>query len=808
MARDVKKKPSFLKRLLSLFGLGSFFNDWEMLRALLDSEEDARVLTGADGALVYMNLAAKAFFKNEPMLDALRRRACRDEADKLALAKLQAAVERGADAAVELALRSDVTPDFIEWYRVRVRQTTADCTVWTLTDITAKRSMDAVIRHEIQELGEFMDVLPVGLYQADAGGVISYVNQRLIEWLGYRHRSELQGRKLSDIITGSVVPELDGLWHGEASFKTAAGGVFNAFVSHATYDEHGDTMVRGAVVRDAVGGEAAGAKNDLGMTWLFEEAPVGIAFIDTENVISEANARLFQLFDKKREDVIGARLEEFISRADFAEIEHKIVKVKMGFLPRAHGEVTLKGGKSEKIAAVHMTPTVVRDADGVSDISGVVLYFIDDTARRNLEIQFSQAQKMQAVGQLAGGVAHDFNNLLTAVLGSADLLLETHSPSSPDFDELQNIKNSALHAAELVGRLLSYSRRQALKKKYLDVTDLLSGLKHMLVRLLGTKIDVRMEYGRSSGYIYVDETQFSQVMVNLAVNARDAMQNGGEFIVRSRVENIATVQKISTEDIAPGEYVVIDVTDTGCGMTPEVMSRIFDPFFTTKAAGTDSGSGLGLAMVYGSVHQTDGYINVKSAVGKGTTFSLYFPHYDAARVRDALAQEQSAETQVKAAPVPLRPKAPEIKEGDQLSFAFASDAPPMPKPLPLTNDLTGAGKILLVDDEDGVRAVTKKSLEAKGYTVTACASAEEALEKIADGATFDLLLTDMVMPGMDGIALAEQVKKRFTHAKMLLMSGFSEEAARGEIQNLPDLHFLAKPFSLKELGKKVKEILS
>ena len=810
MTRDKKRKTPLKKRILSALGLETFFKDWEMLRALIDSEKEAQVLTASDGSVIYMNAAAKEFFKGRSLFEAIKQRVGRDESDRLALAKLQAAVKNGADTTVELSLRSEKAANFTEWYRVCVRQTTAACTVWTLTDITARRSMDAVIRHEIQELGEFLDVLPVGLYQTDAGGELVYVNQRFAQWLGYAHRSELQGKRLKDILTGTVFPELDGLWHGELTFRTAFGTFFKAFVSHAAYDEHGDTMLRGAVVRDAVSdfeGRENVKESELGFSWLFEEAPVGIAFIDMENVVTEANARLFQLFDKKREEVIGAHLDEFIETEDFNEIEHKIAKVKMGFLPRAHGEVKLTGGRNEKIAAVYMTPMVKEGADGMPDISGVVIHFIDDTARRNLEVQVSQAQKMQAVGQLAGGIAHDFNNLLTAILGSADLLLETHPPSSSDFLELQNVKNSATRAADLVGRLLSYSRKQSLKPKYIGVTDLFSDLKHMLVRLLGTKIETRIEHGRNLGYIRVDETQFGQVMVNLAMNARDAMPDGGVFTVQTRVEHITATTQIGTQEFLSGEYVVIDVSDTGCGMPPEVVSRIFDPFFTTKGAGTDSGTGLGLAAVSGIIDQTGGYIRVKSAVDKGTTFSIYLPRHNAERVRAAKQQQKDEKPAPAQTSVLLRPKTPEVREGEQLSFSFAVDMPSLPVPLSLTNDLTGRETILLVEDEDGVRAVTKKALEAKGYTVIPCSCAEEAVEKMEDGLTFDLLITDMIMPGMDGVTLAGIVKERIPDVEMLLMSGFSEEAARGEIQNLPDLHFLSKPFSLKELGMKVKEIL-
>ena len=805
---------TFGRKMAARLGLGSLLRDFDTVSSLMESESDAMALS-SEGAIIYMNRAAKAFFGSKPLYQAVLDRTTDEESNVLALAKLEAAVKNGADTSVELAFRA-LRSDMTEWYRVSVRQIGVG-TLWRVADITAQRSLDAVIRQEIQELGEFLDILPIGLYQIDSGGVLHFVNRRLCEWLGYANARELEGKRLSDILAGGKVPDLDGLWHGELTFRTHGGALFPAFVSHAVYDENGETMLRAAVIRDVAlqqERDISAKEAELGFSWLFEEAPVGIAFADMENVIAEANGALFQMFGRTREEMVGGHLDEYFIAEDWAELENKIAKVKMGFISRAQSEVKLKT-KQDKIAGVFITPMTAEGADGQPDIAGVVLHFIDNTERRSLERQFSQAQKMQAVGQLAGGIAHDFNNLLTAILGSTDLLLQTHPPSNPDFDELMNIHNSATRAARLVGQLLAYSRKQPLKPQFLDVTDVFADLKHMLQRLLGSKISLRVEHGRNLGFIRVDRIQFDQVFVNLAVNAHDAMPEGGSFSITTHVEKVSSVAHIGSEDVIPGEYVVIDVSDTGTGIPSDVLPRIFEPFFTTKSGTTTSGTGLGLAVVYGNIRQTGGYIRVRSKVGEGTTFSIYLPRHspqDVSRFAQESEQEQGAlpkkeEYDAQSVSRFVRVKPNEPKAGEQLSFSFAEHAPSLPPPLPLSEDLSGSGTVLLVEDEDGVRAVTKRALKSKGYTVIDCTCAEEAIEKVEEGVTFDLLVTDMIMPGMDGIALSNEMKKRYPDVKILLMSGFSEEAARGEITDMPNFYFLGKPFSLRDLSEKVKQIL-
>ena len=265
------------------------------------------------------------------------------------------------------------------------------------------------------------------------------------------------------------------------------------------------------------------------------------------------------------------------------------------------------------------------DADGPR----LIVYLLDTTDQKKLETQFAQSQKMQAVGQLAGGIAHDFNNLLTAMIGFCDLLLQRHQPGDASFADIMQIRQNANRAANLVRQLLAFSRQQTLQAKVLDVTDALTELSHLLRRLIGASIELQIVHSRDVFLVKVDQGQLEQVIINLAVNARDAMPEGGRLIIRTRNETRTAMEQRGTEIIPPGDYAAIEVADTGTGIPPDILQRIFEPFFSTKEVG--SGTGLGLSTVYGIVRQTGGFVFVDSTVGKGTTFTILLPRYHGTR---------------------------------------------------------------------------------------------------------------------------------------------------------------------------------
>jgi two-component system cell cycle sensor histidine kinase/response regulator CckA len=400
--------------------------------------------------------------------------------------------------------------------------------------------------------------------------------------------------------------------------------------------------------------------------------------------------------------------------------------------------------------------------------AGFIAHFIDVTEQKNLEVQFAQSQKMQAVGQLAGGIAHDFNNLLTAMIGFSDLLLLRHRPGDQSFADIMQIKQNANRAANLVRQLLAFSRQQTLQPRQLVITDILAELSHLLARLIGENIELKMIHGRDLGLVKADQGQLEQVVINLAVNARDAMADGGALTIRTANVIVAEDKMHKGEIMPKGEYVVVEVEDSGCGIPQEILDRIFDPFFSTKEVG--AGTGLGLSTVYGIVKQTGGFIFVDSVVGRGTIFSLFLPHF-------AGGAESG---------VPIG----EIEA-------------------PVQKDLSGIGNVLLVEDEDAVRAFGSRALRNKGYNVLEANSGEQALEVLRDSAEqIDLLITDVVMPKVDGPTLVKTVRESHPDLKVIFISGYTEDNFRQKLGEDEGIHFLPKPFSLKQLAAKVKEVMS
>lgn len=393
----------------------------------------------------------------------------------------------------------------------------------------------------------------------------------------------------------------------------------------------------------------------------------------------------------------------------------------------------------------------------------------DATRLKTMEAQFAQSQKMQAIGQLAGGIAHDFNNLLTAISGHCDLLLLRHGREDSDFADLEQIRQNANRAASLVGQLLAFSRKQTLNPEVIDLEDVLADLTHLLNRLMVDKVELSLGHlgrdtGRSLGKIRADKRQIEQVLINLVVNARDAMPEGGDIRIETEPVTLAEDMKRDRATVPAGDFTVIRVVDHGVGIPDHQLRQIFEPFFTTKRVG--EGTGLGLSMAYGIVKQSGGYIFVDSVVGQGTTFSLWFPVFE--------GEERAAAAEVRRIA---------MKQGE--------------------------GVILLVEDEASVRAFASRALALRGYTVLEAANAEEALAKLADKTLHvDLFVTDVVMPGMDGPAWVRRAHLDRPNVKVVFMSGYAEDGLAEDQARVPNSVFLPKPFSLNDLTNTVQGLLS
>jgi len=407
-------------------------------------------------------------------------------------------------------------------------------------------------------------------------------------------------------------------------------------------------------------------------------------------------------------------------------------------------------------------------------------YFIDITEYKNIEMNLIHSQKMQAIGQLSGGIAHDFNNLLTAMLGFCDLLLLKHPAGDPSFAEIMQIKQNANRAANLVRQLLALSRKQVLKPKILDVTDIIAELANLIRRLIGENITLNLCYDKDLNHVRVDQGQLEQVIINLAVNARDAIISSGKkgtITISTRNVAIKSGEKISKdfisptphEKILPGRYVIIEVADNGTGISKKIRDKIFEPFFSTKEIG--AGTGLGLSTVYGIINQIGGHIYIESHEGKGSKFYIYLK---------SLTQDQEATT---------------MKETETKL---------------IQKDLTGNATILLVEDEAPVRMFTTHALTNKGYTVIEASNGNEALAAIKEhGIKIDLIISDVMMPGMNGPSLISEIQKNYPKIKVIFISGYSEEAFSDtyNVDSHEDFHFLPKPFTLQQLVTKVKSLL-
>jgi two-component system cell cycle sensor histidine kinase/response regulator CckA len=421
-------------------------------------------------------------------------------------------------------------------------------------------------------------------------------------------------------------------------------------------------------------------------------------------------------------------------------------------------------GDRDRSGRIYLSPI-----EQTGDNESAIAYAIETTEQRALEMQIAQGQKMQAVGQLAGGIAHDFNNMLTAIIGFSDFLLMNHRPTDPAFQDIMNIKQNANRAAGLVRQLLAFSRQQTLRPQVLQLGDVLSELSILLGRLLGENIELSLDQAGDLWPVKADLHQFEQVIINLAVNARDAMPDGGKLVIRTANIGEKESRELGRKEFPAGEYVLIEVSDTGSGMAPEVMQKIFEPFFSTKEIGR--GTGLGLSTVYGIVKQTGGYVFPESEEGKGTVMRVYLPRYieTAAEVEQSKVEER-------------RPEKPK--------------------------DLTGRGTVLLVEDEDAVRSFAARALGQRGYNVLQATTGVEALEVFNNHqGEVDLVVSDVVMPEMDGPTLFEKLRRQRPDLKVIFISGYAEDAFRQHLAENEDFMFLQKPFDLKELAAAVKAAL-
>lgn len=712
------------------------------LVAILDRESDALLLEADSG---------QAAFANKTMRELLSLQ----ENDEISPSALESLGGKSAKAVVALAAETGVasrivTIDESATYEISVSRVADGRRLWRVHRLGGDGGDGPLWRDRVAAHGEKS---AAGLYTLDAGGRFLYVNPTMAEWIG-RGVEEIvgEGLRIKDVLVqeGSDDPMRPGV--GAISINGAGGRIHDLQVSNAL--ENGPDGARVYCVSRPVGPAGSSAQR---FQRLFQEMPVGVALIDPRLRIGDCN----QTFEQQINDTgaTGKAILDYVRDDEKVLIAKELQSILEGQSAAKSLEVRIKG-PSEVVTSIFAG----RLQDDLERTAGLVLLVIDNTEQKTLEAQLAQSQKMQAVGQLAGGIAHDFNNVLTAMIGFCDLLLQRHRPGDQSFADIMQIKQNANRAAALVRQLLAFSRQQTLQPRLLNVTEVLAELSNLLRRLLGQKTELVMVHGRDLGLVKGDQGQMEQVIINLAVNARDAMDGGGTLTIETKNVDTTQPRQAHGEVMSAGEYVQISVSDSGMGIPKENFARIFEPFFTTKEVG--SGTGLGLSTVYGIIKQTGGYLFVDSpGEGKGTTFEIFFGRQHAA--------------------------ASSASDGAQVEIA---------------TDLTGGGTVLLVEDEDAVRLFSARALRNKGYKVIEAKTGEGALE-LLDGGPYDLLVTDMVMPRVDGAQVIRAARKLLPDLPVICISGYTEESVLKEVESFDKLRFLSKPFSLKQLAGAVKEAI-
>jgi two-component system cell cycle sensor histidine kinase/response regulator CckA len=766
--------------------------DNPVLRRIADHSHDGLAVTDSRGHVVYSNAAYRELTGAATALDVrpVERVFIGNPDVSEAVFRLLKAAREGKRQQEEVRIAGS-DGGHGRWLRMRVRplgqsKREAKHAVWSIADITRDRERQEDVFQELRHAIEYLDHAPCGFFSANASGDLVYVNATLANWLDH-DLAEIGngGLKLTDIVSGDgaslltsivAVPgevktevlDIDlrmrggktmpvRLYHKLAFGADGVPGASRTLVISRARDEHSDPQ-RAAEVR---------------FMRFFDHTPMAIATVDRGGAVVRANARFAKLAQGLSPD--GAANKSIFRAVNPRDRNLLIAAINQaaegqGDIPPV--EAMLDGAK-ERWGQFFVTAV----EEDERETEAAIVYMLETTERRTLENQINQSQKMDMVGQLAGGIAHDFNNVLSAIMMATDFLLNAHKPTDPSFQDIMQIKQNANRAAALVRHLLAFSRKQTLRPQVLDLGESLSDIQNLLKRLIGEKVKLEVLHGRDLWPIKADLSQFEQVIVNLAVNARDAMPDGGKLTVRTA--NVTTEEsgRLTYKGMPAADYVRIDITDTGTGIPAEIVDKIFEPFFSTKEVG--KGTGLGLSTVYGIVKQTGGFIYVDSEAGRGTSFHIFLPRHHPEQ--EIQPDAQAANGAAKAPPAEAKPRA----------------------------ELTGQGTILLVEDEEGLRSLNARGLRSRGYSVIEASNGIEAMEALdQENGAVDLVVSDVVMPEMDGPTLLREMRIRNPNLKIIFVSGYAEEAFEKSLPENEQFAFLAKPFALSALVAKVKETMA
>jgi len=759
----------------------------EVIAAATDALDTGVMIAARDGEAVYANDAFEALVgrADADRLGALQELLAGEPQASAALYRLARAAECGETLAEEFTLRIEAyLGRGVRTMRVSVQpfatQTEGGArqslVLWRIADVTAERQKEAARLAGVEvQLAQF-DSAPVGLASVAGDGALLHVNATLARWIGRTPKQVAdQSLTLADITSGDGAGLVTSLLARAGSqgasldielLREDGRIVPVRLLARAVPSGNGLTLAVLNLAGDGAAefeGDASGAR----FARFFQSAPFGIAILGPDGHIASANTAFCRMVLDGAGGV-GVAAAEALCRSVDADtrgaVEAGLKRVLSGRVSLAPVEITV-GARRDHVSRVYMSPFA--SAGGTKEAA--ILYVVDATEQKALEAKFAQSQKMEVVGKLAGGIAHDFNNMLTAILGFSDMLLSMHRPKDLAYKDIKNIQSSANRAADLVRKLLALARQQTLQNEVVSLGEVLTDESPLLKRYLGEKSELKISTAPDLWYVMTDKQEFVQALFNLITNAKDAMPDGGTLTISARNVTERESQRLGYREFGLGEYVLIEVGDTGHGMSKEVMDKVFEPFFTTKAIG--KGTGLGLASVYGMVKQSGGYIYPESEEGKGTTFRIYLPRHHADK-DDEVAAPKEKKKEARAA------------------------------------DLTGSGRVLLVEDEEVVRNFAARALKRQGYKVLEAGSGIEALEVMEKNkGKVDIVVSDVVMPEMDGPTLLKELRKTNPDLKIIFVSGYPNDAFKASLGD-EEFAFLPKPFSLPQLAAKVKEELS
>jgi two-component system cell cycle sensor histidine kinase/response regulator CckA len=777
-----------------------------LIKTVIDEAFDGTLVTDGEGRVIYANAAYL------DLIDAADAREMRpvervfigDADASEAIYRLLKAAREGKRLQEEVRV-AGLKGRPARWLRLRVRPLgergrDRRLTVWSLSDVTRERERQENFFQELQHAVDYLDHAPAGFFSVDGKGDVVYLNATLANWLDQDlAQVGSGGLKLSDLVAGDGAALLTTLRAApgelktevlDLDLKTRSGRKLPVRLFHKlAFGADGTRGASRTLVLNRAHDDGTDPQRAAEIRFMrfFHNTPMAIATVDREGRIVRTNPLFARLFHKVLNLESGSRpIGAVVAERDRSALEAAIAAAARGKSDIAPVEAAL-AGDGERFGSFYVTAVEEEERDQEAGI----VYTLETTAQRELENKVTQQQKMELVGQLAGGIAHDFNNVLSAIIMATDFLLNAHKPTDPSFGDIMQIKQNANRAASLVRHLLAFSRKQTLRPQVLDLGEVLSDLTMLLRRLIGEKVALDVVHGRDLWPVKADISQFEQVIVNLAVNARDAMPNGGRLQLRTTNVTATECERYNTKGMPAANYVLVEVRDTGTGIPESILGKIFDPFFSTKEVG--KGTGLGLSTVYGIIKQTGGFVYVDSVLHQGTTFRIFLPRHIPGA--EELA-EQAAEAEAPAITHTL-------VAADQVKRAAGAPAKAA------SVDLTGQGIILLVEDEEGLRALNARGLASRGYTVLEASNGVEAIDVLEKyGKPVDLVVSDVVMPEMDGPTLARELRTRNPDLKIIFVSGYAEDAFQKNLPEHGQFAFLPKPFTLKQLVAAVKETLA